>query len=240
MNTERSDIGFPPYHECLDPMFCQTCLDHAEVELEWLQEPEVMIVTDQFAFTQALGNMLKEEDCQIYLAPEFSTVIEDLQNYSIDLLIVQVSRSNRAGMAAIRQAKQAGAKVIVISGPQGRDFPVESFELAVDDYLIFPFTTAQLRRKVAALLAPTSAYQEKSRAEEVNAEVLKSLRLLMAEIRSSLTRVIETLNLPEAEGRHGQQGAGETDEILQEISHAIGLTDDFQRKISHLAQFSNW
>jgi response regulator RpfG family c-di-GMP phosphodiesterase len=242
MHTGTSDIGFHPPRESLNVVFSQTSPSHAGLEPEWLPEPEVMIVTDQFAFTQALGAALKEQDCQIYLAPEFTTAIEDLQNYSVDLLLVQVSRSNRAGMAAIRQAKQAGAKVIVISGPQGQDFPAESFEVAVDDYLIFPFTMGQLRRKVAALLAPAPAYQEKSRAEEVNARVLKSLQFLMAEIRSSLVRIGEFLNQPEAEGgsQPGRQVARETDEILREISHVIGLTDNFQRKTLHLAQFSDW
>jgi response regulator RpfG family c-di-GMP phosphodiesterase len=242
MHTEIGNIGFPPPRENSNIVFSETCLGQAGREPEWFSEPEVMIVTDQFAVTQALGTILKEQDCQIYLAPEFRTAVEDLQNYSVDLLIIQMSRRNKTGLAAIQQAKQAGAKVMLISGPQGCDLPAESFEVTVDDYLIFPFTTAQLRRKVAALLAPAPVFKEKSRAEEVNARALKSLQFLMAEIRSSLTKVIRSLNLSENgdRGPTGPRGAGETEEILREISHVIGLTDDFHRKTSHLAQFSDW
>ncbi|MDI6852530.1 MAG: response regulator [Deltaproteobacteria bacterium] len=239
MHTETRE-SYQPLSENLDAVLSRTRPSQPGLEPEWLSEPEIMIVTDQYAFSQALGTALKEQDCQIFLAPEFSTAVDDLQNYSFDLLVIQVSRSNPAGMAAIRQAKHAGAKVIVISGPQGRDFPLESFELEVDDYLIFPFTMAQLRRKVAALLASAPVRQERSRAEEVNARVLKSLQFLMAEIRTSLVRAVESLNGAEDGSRPERQASRKMDEILREISHAIGLTDVFQRKTSHLAQFSDW
>lgn len=238
MSSERSSVGFSPHQEYLDAMFCQTCLSQVGGEPEWVQEPEIMIAAEEFAFSQALGAILKDQGCQIYLAPDVDTAIEELKNYGVDLLIIQVSRGNRAGMEAIYQAKKvAGAKVVVISGPHGKDFPVEAFDQDVDDYLVFPFTTAELRRRVASLLGSGSAlpknYADQSSAGKINDRALQSLQLLMAEIRNSLVRASASLNFILDRGAEGDI----IEEVMREIFCVISLADNFQRNTSYLSQF---
>ncbi len=247
MHTERSNSGFPPHLEFGDASWC--CLKcHSQARMEIVKEVEVLMVSEDFEFSQAMGAILHDQGYQIYLAPDVKTAVEEMDNYNFDLVVIQLSRDSQEGLKAVSQAKQAGnpAKVMVISGPKDRVFPLEAFQMDVDDYLIFPFSTAELGRKVAALLGPglavPSAFQKESPAEKINAQVLESLSLLMGEIRSSLVKA--TASLKSVNTREGgclsAEGAEKIGEVVRQISQVIGLANDFHRKTSQISQFNGW
>jgi DNA-binding response OmpR family regulator len=242
MQSKRDDYGFPSFLEdCPAVWPCPTCRGQAEVEL--IKELEILIVAEDLEFAKAMGAILQEQGYQIYLAPDVETALEELDNYSIDLLIVQPGRDDLANLDAALKVKQGEApvKVMVISGPRGKMFPVEAFELEVDDYLIFPFSTAELGRRVASLLGPglpdLGDFPAQSPAERINARTLASLRLLMGEIRSTLVKAnasLQTVNRSEY-GPLNKEGAAKINEILHHISRTIGLAEGFHRKTLHLS-----
>jgi DNA-binding response OmpR family regulator len=237
MQTKREDYGFPFLLEgCAADWPCPVCRGQAEIEL--IKELEILILGEDFEFAQAMGAILQEQGYQIYLAPDVETALEELDNYNFDLLIVQPGRDNLSGLDAAVKAKQVNGqiKVMVISEPRGRVFPVEAFELDVDDYLLFPFSTGELGRRVAALLGPgfpvLGGFPAQSPAEEINARILASLRLLMGEIRSTLVKANASLQTvkPAEYDCLNKKDAAKINEVLQHISRTIGLADDFQRK----------
>jgi DNA-binding response OmpR family regulator len=245
MNTKRSGSGFTPHLEFYEASSsCRTC--HSQADIEISKDLEVLIVAEDFEFSQAIGAILQEQGYQIYLAPDVKTAVEELDNYNFDLLVIQLSRDSLEGLKAVCKAKQAGnlAKVMVISGPKDKVFPVEAFQMEVEDYLIFPFSKAELGRKVAALLGPGllghSEFQAKSAAEKINAQVLESLRLLMGEIRSSLVKATASLKNTRECGHISKEGVEKIDEVVRQISQVIGLANDFHHKTSQISQFNGW
>jgi DNA-binding response OmpR family regulator len=244
MNTKTRDCDFPLHQEFYDASWCcLTC--HSQAEAEIVQETEVLIVTEDFEVSEAIGSILQDQGYQIYLAPDVSTAVAELDNYNFDLLVIQLSHDSQEGLAAVYKAKQGEnhTKVMVISEPRGKVFPVAAFELELDDYLIFPFTTAELCRRVAALLGPgLSAFgglAEQSPAERINARALESLNLLMGEIRSSLVKATASLSQVKARfhGHVDKKGTEQIDEVAEHMAHVIALTQDFHRKSEQHSQF---
>jgi DNA-binding response OmpR family regulator len=246
MLTTTNNSGFTPSLEFYEADYYP--VGHSQADLEIIKALEVMIVAEDVDFSRAMGAILQEQGYQIYVAPDVQTAVEELDNYNIDLLIVQLSRDSLAGLAAVRQARQGenSAKVMIISGPTGKEFPAEAFEADVDDYLLFPFSTAQLGRRVAALLGPELAARgqihDQSPAEKINAHALESLHLLMGDIRNTLLQVsasVRGLNHREY-GHLSPDGAKKIDEILGHISQAMDLANTFYHRTSPISQINGW
>lgn len=246
MNTKR-DCDFPLHREFYDASWCcLTC--RSQVEADLARETEVLIVTEDFEFSQAIGSILQEQGYQVYLAPDVNTAVVELDNYTFDLLVIQLSHDSQEGLTAAYKAKQGEnhTKVMVISGPRGKVFPAAAFELEMDDYLIFPFTTAELCRRAAALLGQGlpafGGLAEQSPVETVNTRALESLNLLMGEIRSSLVKATVSLNRVKARSHiHvDKESTEQIDEVAEHLAHVIALTQDFHRKSSRHSQFHGW
>lgn len=246
MNTERNDSGFSVPLEYYEASYCHLkCPSLTPMEI--VKTVEVLILGEDLDVSQAMGAILQDQGYQIYLAPDVKTAVEELDNYNFDLVIVQVGRDSLDGLAAVRKAKQMGSppKIMLISGTQVKLFPVEAFESDADDYLVFPFSTIEFGRRVAALLGPELAdrqIQDQSPAEKINAQALVTLNQLMEEIRKALLQASASL-----QGFHGREfahlsidGAKKLDEVMDHLSQAVGLAWHFHHKTSHISQMNGW
>jgi DNA-binding response OmpR family regulator len=242
MNLKTNDPGLPRHWEFIAPRYCQK--NFSQAELETIKTLEVLILSEDSSFSEAMGTILQDQGYQVYLAPDVRTALEELDNFNFDLLIVQLSRSDQPGLAAVHKARQAQSspKVMVISGPQGKMLPVEAFEADVDDYLIFPFSTAEFSRRVAALLEPAAIARDQSPGGKINADTLGTLLLLMSEISNALLQATDSLQgLHRREfGRLSEGGAKVLDEVMTHISQAVGLAYHFHQKTSHISQMNGW
>ncbi|MGQ9687255.1 MAG: hypothetical protein ACUVXF_00485 [Desulfobaccales bacterium] len=118
---------------------------------------KILIFSVDQEFAQKLTVFLGHQGYRLYVAPDLEAVLEEMYNYTFDLLIIQMNRGNPLNMAVVRQAQRPGnrTRVLVVSSSQGDLFPLEAFQAEVGDYLVFPFSTAELARRVAALLGST-------------------------------------------------------------------------------------
>lgn len=240
MHLNRSRTGFVPTPELFDPLDVHLRY-REETAVEFAHEPEILIVMEDFLFSRAIGTILQDQGYQVFLAPDVITAIEEMANYNFDLVIVQLRRGKFAGLEAAKKAKEAGrSKVLVLSGPQEMVFPAEAFQMEVDDYLVFPFSMAELSRRVAACLGPASAgviqTERKSQAELINERFLESLHLLFGEIKSSLGSVSTSLNLINR-ARYGKVEREVTEklhEVGEQVSHIIRLANIFNNRTSQI------
>ena len=239
MQTNITSAGFSQPWEFYDH-YCQHT-DCGQADLEIIKPLEVLILTEDGAFSQTMGAILQDQGYQIYLAPDVETAVEELNNYNFDLLLVQLGQSDRTGLAAVYKARQLAdpPKIMVIGGPRGTMFPVEAFEVEVDDYLIFPFSTTEFARRTAALLGPAARgwAQEQS---PVNVQALDSLLLFMEEMRKALLQATAALqSLHRREFDHlSEDGAKILDEVMEHIIQAAGLACHFHQKTLHTSRMN--
>ena len=246
MNAKRNDSGFTVPLEYYGASYCRLeCPSLTPMEI--VKTVEVLILGEDLDVSQAMGAILQDQGYQIYLAPDVKTAVEELDNYNFDLVIVQAGRDSPDGLAAVRKAQELKSppKIMVISGSQGKLFPVEAFESDADDYLAFPFSTTEFGRRVAALLGPELAdrqIRDQSPAEKINAQALASLNHLMEEIRTALLQATASLQgLHRREFAHlSNDGAKKLDEMMEHLSQAVGLAWHFHHKTAHISQMHGW
>ncbi len=247
MNTKRNNLSVTNPLEYYGASLCLLKCP-SEEPMEILRAVEVLVLAEDPDFSQSMGAILQDQGYQIYLAPDAATAAEELDNYNFDLLILQSGPNNAAGLAAVRKARQvqSSPKVMVISGPKSKALPVEAFEVEVDDYLLFPFSTAEFIRRVAALLDENSAapgrIQGLSPTARVNARALESLIFFMEEIRNSLLQAGASLQgLHRREFGHlSKSGAQKLDEVMDHLSQAAGLAWHFHQKTCYISQMNGW
>ncbi len=236
MHVKGNFCNGPLHQELFDTSWCcLTC--RSQVAAEILRQPEVLIVTRDFELTQALGIILHEEGYQIYLAPDLTTAAEEMSNYHFDLVIIQWGSHQPEAGGLVHRARQGEhpAKVMALSS-QGPVWPAAAFEVEIDDYLAFPFTTGELRRRVAALLQPScpGPGMELSPADRINARVLESLHLLLAKISHSLVKAGTSLKTAGAQASWSSrdEAPNPMTEAFQELARALALIRDFHRNTS--------
>lgn len=227
MSAKTKNAGnFPPLDYC-DQEDCS----RADQIIHAL---EVLLVAEDNGFSQAMGSFLQDQGYQVYLAPDVGTAVEELANYNFDLLIVQLGRNDQAGLAAVHQARRLKnpPKIMVLCGPQGKMLPVEAFEVEVDDYLIFPFSTAEFSRRLAVLAGPVLRAGGSVPVHRFNARMLDNLVEIMEEIRQALHQAAAAL-----QGFQGREAGcfneGEPqmlDEIMARLSQAVGLAGHFDNR----------
>ncbi len=80
--------------------------------------------------------------------PEAS--LEALVKHNYDLIIAKFSREERDNLAVLRQAKKINpwTKVMLITDRLDLAFPLEAYNIDIDDYIIMPISAGEFWRRV--------------------------------------------------------------------------------------------
>lgn len=76
--------------------------------------------------------------------------LEALVKKNYDLIIAKLSREERDNLVVLRRAKKLNplTKVMLISSRLGLDFPLEAYNLDINDYIIMPVSASEFCRRV--------------------------------------------------------------------------------------------
>ena len=124
---------------------------------------EILLVDKKTPVISAAACALQCRGYLIMLAPDALTACEDIENYDIDLIMVSLNGYEADKLDLLRQAKRKAPqpKVMVLGNPQTMVYPLKTFRIEVDDYLVTPFTAPELCLRVGKCLGNNRAVDEK-------------------------------------------------------------------------------
>jgi len=109
-----------------------------------------MLAEDSYLYRK-LGQVLEHKNCRVL---RDASQVETIPIRQIDLILVQVNRGDGKELSILKQVKRVHpqVKVVLCSRDGETAFPLEAYQLEVDDYLFMPCRLAELWRRVTACL----------------------------------------------------------------------------------------
>ena len=128
----------------------------------------VLIVEDDAPVRRFLADNLTADGYEVLLAETVRDAVRQLEYKRPDVVLLDVGLPDGSGLEVLRRTREAdgiasrldpGTPFLVLSGHAGEIDRVRSFETGCDDFLPKPFSYAELRLRVRAILRRTSARQ---------------------------------------------------------------------------------
>jgi DNA-binding NarL/FixJ family response regulator len=169
----------------------------------------VLIVHETFLVSNALANVLQEEsDMQVVgLAASYEEALEELNEFSVDLVLVNANRPSQQLLSFIQSTcrNHANTRIVIMSVAETSEFILQCFQAGATGYSLQTDSLTELIRKVRAaysgkpLLSPQIAGALVSRIAELSQIVGRpdadqgELMLLSAELTPREREVLSYL-----------------------------------------------
>ena len=124
-------------------------------ELEWEQSmARLLIVDDEKRLLRTLRNGLAEEGYQPLTSTNGEAALMIAENQPIDLVVLDLMLPGMHGVEVLRRLRAGGLRqpILILTACDGVRERVEGLDAGADDYLVKPFSFAELLARIRALL----------------------------------------------------------------------------------------
>lgn len=115
-----------------------------------------LVVDDEQATRKFIGDILRDQGCQVWEAKDADEALALLGTKQPDLLILDVGLPGFSGTALCKEIKTrrdtSTLPVIMVSARSREDDKVFGFESGADDYITKPFSAKEFMARVQALM----------------------------------------------------------------------------------------
>lgn len=164
--------------------------------------PHVLIVDDDKRICELVSRYLSARDFITLTAPNAITARDILQQFIVDVMIVDVMMPHITGTEFIQNLRQDGCDIpaIMLTALGDVEDRIKGLEKGADDYLAKPFEPKELVLRVQALLRRSETYQVRKReiyhfgkwAFDINVNELRSDKniISLTQIEADLVRAL--------------------------------------------------
>jgi heavy metal response regulator len=115
---------------------------------------KILLVEDDRSISRFIAKGLKEKGCVVDVSHDGEEGLQLILNQSYDLVILDILLPGLNGyeiLKAMRERK-VGTPVICLTAKGEQEDIVQGLELGADDYLVKPFSFAELQARISAVL----------------------------------------------------------------------------------------
>ena len=115
-----------------------------------MAKSEILFLGDGSHSFRTMGWVLEYKGFSIKALRGPEAALEALVKNNYDLIIAKLSREERDNLAVLRQAKKINpwTKVMLITDRLDLAFPLEAYNIDIDDYIIMPISAGEFWRRV--------------------------------------------------------------------------------------------
>jgi DNA-binding response OmpR family regulator len=126
--------------------------------------PRIVVVEDDHAIRSTVARFLAEQGYDVDSSASAMSGLEKIVKEAPDLVLLDLGLPDLDGTELLRMIRSVSAvPVIVITARGGDAEVVRHLDQGADDYLVKPFTTAQLGARIRAVLRRSAEGQEPER-----------------------------------------------------------------------------
>jgi len=124
-----------------------------------LSEITILVVEDEFPIRDAIITTLKYEGFKVIEAEDGLAALNKIRTQNIDLIILDVMLPKLDGFKLVKTIRESGQKVPVlfVSAKDDVSDRIEGLSIGGDDYVVKPFSLAELMARVNAILRRTKS-----------------------------------------------------------------------------------
>jgi DNA-binding response OmpR family regulator len=115
-----------------------------------MAKSEILLLDDGSHPFRTMGWVLEYKGFSIKALRGSEAALEALVKKNYDLIIAKLSRKEKDNLTVLRQAKKINplTKVMLITDRLDLAFPLEAYDIDIDDYLIMPISAGEFWRRV--------------------------------------------------------------------------------------------
>ena len=197
---------------------------------------DILLIGDGTNLLKTIAWVLDYKGFPVKVAASPEAALEALVKKNYDLVIAKLTSGDRESLDILKRAKRLNpeVKIMVVSGNNDAIFPLEAFQVEVDDYLLMPVSPPELWRRVSRCLEDREVIDlqpvKSSAASFVMDDVTNpQLMLMFHDIRGSMVATAASLKLM-ARGTVGEmsgEAKAKLHEVTGRIENTIHLMEDF-------------
>jgi two-component system, sensor histidine kinase and response regulator len=199
---------------------------------------DILLVGDGTNLFRTIGWVLQYRGFAVKATASPEAALEALVKKNYDLVIGKLTADNREVLDILERAKRFNpeVKVMVISANGEALFPMEAYEVEVDDYILMPVSPTELWRRVNQCLEDKEVVElqplQLSAESDWEHQARPQMMLMLHDIRGSMVSAAASLKLM-VRGTHGDMSENvraRLKEVSGRVENLIHLTDEFFSK----------
>ena len=196
---------------------------------------DILLIGDGTNLLKTIGWVLDYKGFAVKVTASPEAALEALVKKNYDLVIAKLTTDDRESLDILKRAKRLNpeVKIMVVSGNNDAIFPLEAYQVEVDDYLLMPVSPPELWRRVSHCLEDREVMdlqpERGSAASARTSEAAEPQMMLMShDIRGSMVATAASLKLM-ARGTFGEMSEpakAKLHEATGRIENTIHLIED--------------
>lgn len=171
--------------------------------------PRILVVEDEFSISEPFSRLLAREGFDPVVAPTVSEALDEFTRQRPDLILLDLGLPDGDGRDVAREVRRESEVPIIMLTARGTETDrIVGLEIGADDYVVKPFSSAEVIARIRAVLRRAPAEAEEAPDDREAIEV-RGLRIDPASRKASLDG--EELDLSRKEF-----------DLLAEIAYASG------------------
>ena len=201
-----------------------------------MEAHRILVFGDGRHLFRTISWVLGYKGYDVSLTPRPETALALLIEQNYDLIIAKLRMEDLESLDVLKRAKKLNPEVslMVVSCDGNAAFPLEAYQIEVDDYLLLPINPGELLRRVGQCLKKVEELkQSKAWVAKINEEFSSRILLMFHDIRGSLVSSAASLNLLNR-GKYGAIDSKATDklrELYDQIKNSTDLIDEFAQEM---------
>ena len=197
---------------------------------------DILLIGDGTNLLKTIGWVLDYKGFAVKVAASPEAALEALVKKNYDLVMAKLTAGDRETLEILKRARRLNpdVKIMVVSGNHDAIFPLEAYEVEVDDYLLMPLSPPELWRRVSRCLKsrevldlqPVPAVTASAGwGDMANQQLL----LMFHDIRGSMVATAASLKLMarSSAGEMSPAAKAKVQEISGRIENTIYMMEDF-------------
>lgn len=190
---------------------------------------DILLIGDGTNLLKTIGWVLDYKGFAVKVTVSPEAALEAMVKKNYDLVIARLSMDDRESLDMLKRARRFNpdVKIMAVSGDNAAVFPLEAYELDIDDYLLMPVSPPELWRRVSRCLEDRDVMDLQP--ERRTAGAAESQMMLMShDVRGAMVAAAASLKLM-ARGTYGELSEiakAKLQEAAGRIENTIHLIED--------------
>lgn len=129
---------------------------------------KILVVDDSSDIREVISLLLTSEGYTVYTAADAASALAMLRNDpGMDLVVLDIMLPDQSGIEVCEQLRTfSSVPVLFLTALSGDDDKINAYATGGDDYIVKPFSSTELRMKVASLLRRYNVYKGKESTQD--------------------------------------------------------------------------
>lgn len=128
---------------------------------------KMLIADDNLMITKILGEFARKEGYESVIAQDGEEALKQFHRHSFDMILLDVIMPKMDGFEVCRAIRQESSVPVIIITARGEDFErIMGLDIGADDYIVKPFSGAEVMARVRAVMRRISETPENKKAQK--------------------------------------------------------------------------